>query len=309
MPKTNIFELSAQLYPDAKGIRKIQKKGRFYYWALTNAPAVNAMATLFSRENIKPILINNPKTIEKALKPYICVNWSKAERVKHVIQHFQFMDETFAEHAKTVISTAGTTILEFDSLSGQTYRVQLYQGTSREGGIGISLVNDQGKRVYALSCNISGSDTKTLYIGMLQGASENLEDRHNVIKELTKSLHGLRPKSLLVEMALMFSRILGISEVRAISNKGHIYQSLRYFAKRKRVTFDYDGLWNDFSATKLDPYLFALSVSTPRKDPQTLKKTKRKMYTKRYEWLDETEILMAKNLARYMAPASSEKVT
>ncbi|WP_232011579.1 VirK/YbjX family protein [Moritella yayanosii] len=282
-------------------MRKIQKKGRFYFWAMTNGKAVNAMATLFSSEHLKPILKNNPEILEKPLKPYLCVNWSSKERIKHLTQHYQFIDDTFGEHANAVISSNGITILAFESLSGQTYRIQLYRGSSREGGLGIRLVNGKNQSVYALSCNISGTHTKTMHIGMLQGPRDSVENRHALIKELTKSLHGLRTKSLLVEMALMLSRILGISEVKAISNKGHIYQAIRYMgSKRNSVTFDYDGLWNEFEATKIDPYMFGLSVFTPRKDPLTLKKTKRKMYTKRYQWLDDTEIEMAKNLAPWL---------
>jgi uncharacterized protein VirK/YbjX len=122
-----------------------------------------------------------------------------------------------------------------------------------------------------------------------------------LIKVLTKSLHGLRTKSLLVEMALMLARVLGVDEVKAISNKGHIYQALRYIgSKRSSVTFDYDGLWDEFEATKIDTYFYGLPVFTPRKDPLTLKKTKRKMYTKRYQWLDESEVTMANNLTPWL---------
>lgn len=127
-----------------------------------------------------------------------------------------------------------------------------------------------------------------------------------MIKELTKSLFGLRTKSLLVEMALMLARILGISEINAISNKGHIYKSIS--RKKNRITFDYDALWAEFEAEKIDAYFFSLSLSTARKDPLTLKKTKRKMYTKRYEWLDNTEIEMAKNLIPLLANTTKDRI-
>ena len=300
MSTTNIFDFANLIYPNAKGMRKIQKKGRFYFWAVTNSKAVNAMMTIFSCENLQLILKNTPEVIEKPLKPYLCINWSRTERLEYLTQHYQFIDDTFGKHASAVISNAGVTILKFKSLSEQTYRIQLHKGTSREGGIGIRLVNDKNQSVYALSCNISGTHTKTMHIGMLQGPRDSIENRHTLIKELTKSLHGLRTKSLLVEMALMLSRILGISEVKAISNKGHVYQAIRYMGKRNSISFDYDGLWEEFEATQLDPYFFSLSLLTPRKDPLTLKKTKRKMYTKRYQWLDDTEIEMATNLAPWL---------
>ncbi|QUM86225.1 VirK/YbjX family protein [Moritella sp. 28] len=301
MSTINIFELADQIYPNAKGIKKIQKKVRFSFWALKNGKSVNAMADLFSRDNLKPVFKNNPRIMEKPLKPYICANWSSTERIKYLTEHYLFIDDTFGTHASTVVSSKGISILDFESLSGQKYYVMLYQGSSREGGLGIRLVNEKYQNIYTLTCNISGTHTKTMHIGALQGASEEIENRHALIKELTKSLHGLRTKSLLVEMALMLARILGISEVKAISNKGHVYQALNYIiSKRKVITFDYDGLWDEFEATKIDPYFFGLSVSTPRKDPLTLKKTKRKMYTKRYQWLDDSEITMATNLAPWL---------
>jgi len=301
MSTTNLSELADLIYPKAKGIKKIKKKARFYFWAATNGKAINAMTTLFADDNLKPILTNNPEILEKPLKPFLCVNWSNSERIKHITEHYQYINGIFGDNSKAVISSKGISILDFESLSGETYRVQLYRGASREGGLGIRLVNDKDQSVYALACNISGTTTKTMHIGMLQGPAEAIENRHALIKELTKSVHGLRTKSLLVEMALMLSRILGVSEVKAISNKGHIYQAIRYIgSKRNSVTFDYDGLWDELEATKIDPYMFGLSVFTPRKDPLTLKKTKRKMYTKRYQWLDDTEIEMTKNLAPWL---------
>jgi len=301
MSTTNLSELADLIYPKAKGMKKIKKKARFYFWAATNGKAINAMTTLFADDNLKPILTNNPEILEKPLKPFLCVNWSNSERIKHITEHYQYINGIFGDNSKAVISSKGISILDFESLSGETYRVQLYRGASREGGLGIRLVNDKDQSVYALACNISGTTTKTMHIGMLQGPAEAIENRHALIKELTKSLHGLRTKSLLVEMALMLARILGVSEVKAISNKGHIYQAIRYIgSKRKSVTFDYNGLWGEFEATEIDLYMFSLSVFTPRKDPLTLKKTKRKMYTKRYQWLDDSEIAMATNLAPWL---------
>ena len=298
MSTINISALASQVYPDAKGIKK---KARFYVWAATNGRAIRAMTTLFSSDNLHPVLTNNPHILEKPLKPYLCVNWSSKERVKHLSEHYQFIDNTFGINANNVISANGITILEFDSLTEQHYRIQLFRGASREGGLGIRLLNDQDQSVYSLACNISGSTTKTMHIGMLQGPAESIENRHALIKELTKSLHGLRTKSLLVEMALMLARILGVSEVKAISNKGHVYQALRYIgSKRKSVTFDYDGLWDEFEAKKINTYFYGLALNTQRKDPLTLKKTKRKMYIKRYQWLDDSEIAMATNLAPWL---------
>lgn len=302
MSKPSISTLTNLIYPNAKGTKKIKKKLRFYVWAATNGKAIDAMISLFSHPNLAPILSNNPEILEKPLKPYLCVKWSNADRIKYLTEHYQFIEQTFGCHSSSVISDDGITILEFTTSTDEKYRIQLYRGVSREGGMGLRLINEKNERIYSLAFNISGGDVKTMHIGMLQGPAEELENRHALIKQLTKTLHGLRTKSLLVEIALMVSRILGISEVKAISNKGHIYQAMRYIgSKRSSVTFSYDALWEEFQATQVDPYFFSLPLSVPRKDPLTLKKSKRKMYTKRYQWLDDSEVEMAANLAPWLA--------
>ncbi|MCP4323581.1 MAG: DUF535 domain-containing protein [Alteromonadales bacterium] len=58
---------------------------------------------------------------------------------------------------------------------------------------------------------------------MAQGPSELISERRDLIQNLTKLLHGLRTKALIVEIALMLARIWGTSKARAVSNKGHIY--------------------------------------------------------------------------------------
>jgi hypothetical protein len=45
---------------------------------------------------------------------------------------------------------------------------------------------------------------------------------------------------------------------------------------------------------------FSLPLFPVRKDPLILKKSKRKMYSKRYQWLDDAEILMKENLPPWL---------
>lgn len=294
---TDLAGLAKQIHPNSKGINKLRKNLRFCFWGITNSKAIKAISEIFNSKYLAPVLKNNPKILEKPLKPYLCVNWSKKERITYIKEHYQFISKIFAENSGTVLSKEGISILEFNDSQLTSYQIKLTQGTSREGGLGIELVNDKGQSIYSLACNITGTDKHIMYIGMVQGASESITERQNIIKTLTKTLHGLRTKALIVEMAIMLARIWEIDEVRAISNKGHVYQALRYLgSKRNSVSFDYDALWREFGAEKISPYLYRLPLTPPRKDPLTLKKTKRKLYTKRYQWLEDTDAVIRANL-------------
>ncbi|WP_064609550.1 VirK/YbjX family protein [Photobacterium sp. J15] len=295
---SNLPKLANEIYPNTKGINKIRKNARFCFWGITNSKAIKSMTEVFEDKNLKSVLDKNPDIIEKPLKPYLCVNWSGSERTTHLKEHYQFVSQIFGEKSAQVVSGEGVTLLTFTDSKDEEYRVNLYRGTRREGGLGIKLINDKGQNIYSMSFNISGCQQKTMHIGMVQGPADDITDRQSLIVTLTRSLHGLRTKALMIEVALILARIWGVAEVKGVSNKGHIYQALRYVgSKRKSVTFDYDDFWTEYGGEPISKYLFSVPVNPPRKDPSTLKKTKRRLYTKRYQWLADAEQTINDNLA------------
>ncbi|OAN10956.1 hypothetical protein A3K86_18405 [Photobacterium jeanii] len=297
---SSLPKLANKIHPNSKGVNKIRKNARFCLLGLVYRHSLKTIINTFNTEALKPVLDKNPDIIEKPLKPYLCVNWSSRERAQHLCEHYQFIEQTFGLNAEKVTSYQGLTLLEFEDREQAKYRVNLYCGASREGGLGLKLINEDAKEVYSLSFNISGSDKRVLHIGMLQGPASQIADRNEVIKTLTRSLHGLRTKALMVELVLMLAKIWQIDEVKGVSNKGHIYQALRYVgSKRNSVTFDYDDLWAEYNGTKTNKFLFSIPTAPERKDPSTLNKNKRRLYTKRYQWLDETELAIRQNLAAY----------
>ncbi|WP_275937907.1 VirK/YbjX family protein [Photobacterium lutimaris] len=289
------------MYPNSKGLRKIKKTVRFCLWGMVNGDAVKAMSEVFAHPELKPVLQQNPKIFEKPLKPYLCVNWSRKEKIARLREHYLFLKNTFGSHTQSVLSQHGVTIFQFTDNQGDAYKVQLCQGMSREGALGLYLVDSNNRNIYSLTCHIATGEKKTLYIGALQGPKENIEDRNQIIKTLTRSLHGLRTKALMTELVLIVANALGMEEVRGVSNKGHVYQALRYVgSKRNAVTFDYDDLWQEYGATKESAYFYQLPLLPPRKDPSSLKKTKRRLYTKRYQWLDEINLELQNNIRSMM---------
>ncbi|ELR66588.1 hypothetical protein C942_04286 [Photobacterium marinum] len=295
---SSLPQLANKVHPNSRGINKIRKNARFCLWGLTYSKTLKTILEVFNDERLKPVLDNSPDIIEKPLKPYLCVNWSPTERARHLRDHYQFISETFGSHAAEVTSQTGITLLTFKDSNEAQYQIHLYCGASREGGLGIQLVNDKNQSVYSLAFNISGTEQRTMYIGMVQGPTPLISDRPMLIRTLTRSLHGLRTKALMIEVALILARIWGVAEVKGVSNKGHIYQALRYVgSKRKSVTFDYDDFWTEYGGEPISKYLFSVPVNPPRKDPSTLKKTKRRLYTKRYQWLADAEQAINDNLA------------
>ncbi|PSV49777.1 VirK/YbjX family protein [Photobacterium indicum] len=290
-------KIADDLYPGSTGWRRIKKNARFCLWGIMNANTMKSMMTLFDNEKLSPVLKSNPRILEKPLKPYLCVNWSRAERVTHIQDHFNFCQHIFGSNLSRIYENVGLTILSFEDSKGGSYHVKLCAGGSREGSLGLQLIDAQNRTIYSLSCHVSTQPKTIFYIGSVQGPSDDIEDRNDVIKLLTRSVHGLRTKALMLEIALMLAKSLDVDEVHGISNKAHIYQALRYVgSKRKSVTFDYNDLWEEYGAEVLNKYFYKIPLQPLRKDPTTLKKTKRRLYVKRYQWLEDSEQTVMKSL-------------
>ncbi|ODA35985.1 hypothetical protein A8L45_02525 [Veronia pacifica] len=290
--KQSLRALSKTIYPDAKGIKKIRYRGRFCLWGMTKPDIVNQTVETFSSPILSAILKDNKHFHEKPLKPYLNLNIKPEQRATLINQHFRLLEATFGENLEKFYTEEGYELLSFNDRNENSYRLVLkyHNSQSREGDLMVMLLDSQQRVVYTLAFTIGGERERTLYIGALQGASANIEDRPALIRTLTRSLHGLRTKSLVVEITLMIAKLLDCQRVVAVSNKGHIYQALRYMgSKRNRVNFDHDELWSEFGGKVLNKFEYQLDIEPQRKDPSTLKKTKRRLYEKRYKWLAETQ--------------------
>ncbi|GAM58915.1 virK protein [Vibrio ishigakensis] len=103
----------------------------------------------------------------------------------------------------------------------------------REGSLGIRLINSLGQTIYSITFNLTTTPEKTIHIGALKGPSDKVEDRNQVIKTLTRSFHGLRPKALMVELAYSLQERLAMTKRLVFRIRG---TSIRRFVIKVRRT-------------------------------------------------------------------------
>ncbi|MFG0905766.1 VirK/YbjX family protein [Photobacterium damselae] len=291
--------LSQNLHADSTGFKKVRQDVRFKFWGLMHQKTIKNLLQTFDNETLSPVLSIHPKIIKKPFKSYICAKWNTQRRVSSVQQHFQFLQHNFHADALPAIFTAdGYQLAEVTDQEENIYRLFINRGQQREGSLGLSLLNSKGNRIYATTVNFETTPYRTMYIGVIQGPNEGIENRQQVIKSLTKSCHGLRPKALILEFALMLARCLNVTHIYGISNQGHIYKSWRYIGRKRSsiVTFDYDAYWQEYGAIQIDKSFYLVPTQPERKDLSQLNRNKRKLYTKRYAWLDELEQNFCQNL-------------
>ncbi|WP_230627005.1 VirK/YbjX family protein [Photobacterium angustum] len=234
-----------------------------------------------------------PSFIEKPLKPYGCVSWDKEQRMQMLEKHLQFMLNNFSSNLLNIYQHEGIKLSQITDKNDKVYNIYLDAGYSREGSLGLTLTDSNDMQLYCISFTVN-QEQSHLHIGALQGPDSDIENRQELIKELTKGLYGLRPKALMVELALIFADAYQLKNITAVSNKGHIYQALRYIgSKRHAVSCDYDQIWHEYQGVKESNVTYKLPLLPERKDLSTLNRNKRKLYKNRYQWLDELKQTLA----------------
>ena len=279
--------LSNMLYPNITGIDKIRKKFRLYCWCVLSPKVTDELMDYFDDPLLQELITVYPSFIEKPLKPYGCVSWDKKQRMQMLKKHLQFMLKNFSSNLFNIYQHEGLKLSQITDKNDIVYNIYLDAGYSREGSLGLTLTDSNDTQLYCISFTVD-QEQSHLHIGALQGPDSDIENRQELIKELTKGLYGLRPKALMVELVLIFANVYQLKNITAVSNKGHIYQALRYIgSKRNAVSCDYDQIWQEYHGVKQSNVIYKLPLLPIRKDLTTLNRNKRKLYKNRYQWLDE----------------------
>lgn len=212
------------------------------------------------------------------------------ERVSYIINTWNFIQDSFTDEArrKMYCDLNSAIVLWEQRFEENSLRIELnyIDGEMKEGCATISLVvNDLS--VHHMNFWISEfnkTDNRVVaYIGCSQGPIENGLD---IDRELTKTLYGCRPKNfVLVALQHLLSN-LGVTQLFAVSNKGHY--SNKFVGDKRKPKVSYDEFWTECGGKLCeDPRFFSLPLEETRKTYEEIPSKKRSAYRKRYELLDQ----------------------
>jgi len=284
----SLIRVARTIYPDISPLRLTKKTAVFCINGLRYKDELEHLRSVFACKELSGVLQHFPAILEKSFHPYVCIDWSIDQRFREIETHFTNVKNSFGEKAVEIYKSEGYCLFEFTANNDEKFTVELCPGYQCEGSMGLRLCDSEKREVYALSFHLSDQGTNACYISGLQGPNDRIPDRQKTIVTITRSLHGLRPKCLMVEAVYMVAGAMGIQTIHGISNSGHIVQSNLYSdKKRSMVEFDYNELWAEYQATSEVERFFTLPVTPVRKVIQSLKSKKRSLYRKRYAWLTE----------------------
>lgn len=272
---------------EGRGLRGLRDRLRFVL------SATRLMAPL--RHFIHPpvgsalerLMLARPETVGAVVWPYQCLGWDAVTRLERIESHCKAIDALGAGLDFRV--DQAVQLLNLDNLS-PGLRVVLDQPRwfMREGQLAINLFAG-GVRIYTLAFSFGFlPDGLAAYVGAIQGANTaGIQDGY---KELTKALHGMRPRDFLVELFRTFCRCLDVLRIYAVADESRQHRS-KYFgaAKASTLTLNYDDIWVERGGVRANEDFFVLAPEAPDRSLEDVPSKKRAMYRRRYEMLAEIE--------------------
>jgi uncharacterized protein VirK/YbjX len=218
----------------------------------------------------------DPRLLERHMHRYLNVHWHRRERLESIMQHYRFTLSQFPRELFEAIyanghASLGMLVAKDGSLLGVCLRPPIVKGC--EGELCLQLNDVHGHPLYRIVFSIVGERPR-IVIGCLQGpGGENAKD---VVRVLTRNLHGMRPKQLMLSLVYAFARHYGITEIDAISNDAH---PLRRAGRPLHA--DYDAFWEEQHGRVMYGGWYALPRSMPHKSEAEVPSQHRSAFRRR----------------------------
>ncbi len=204
--------------------------------------------------------------------PYIHQDWTPPQRLAAIELHYRLLDARTAILALSI--SEAVEVARFDTeYPGLRLVLDKPAWFNREGEAVLNLfVGDHRCYSVAFTLGVERGE-RILIVGALQGSG--FPNAMELYRDLTRALHGMRPRDLLLTALKFMAMQFGIQRLQAISS-----------AKRWQVHADYDGIWQEHQGELLDNGFYALPTEVSRREAADVPAKKRKTYRLRYEMLE-----------------------
>lgn len=180
----------------------------------------------------------DPRLQERHLHRFLNRHWHRPARLRGVQNHYRLLLARWPEALFEAVyvrgrATLGELVLKDGSVLQLHLRPPIHMGC--EGELAFELGDGEGRTLYRLVATLV--DEYTLAIGCLQGPPG--QDGRERVRVLTRQLHGMRPKQLLLVLAYAFAGHHGVRHLLGIANDAHPLRG------RSRFLADYDAYWSE----------------------------------------------------------------
>ncbi len=212
---------------------------------------------------------------------YLHCRWTVAQRVEAVRQHYAYVERT--PWLQLPLSGRQVVARLDEACPGLSLQFERPEWIENEGELALSLFKGH-QRLYTVALVFGPCrGRQAMLIGAIQGVS--WEGANATYAELTKQLHGCRPRDLIVHASLCVAEALGLPKAYAISDACRHHRAARFSRAERPPTADYDEVWSDRGGVAGDDGFYELDTDFHPRDLAEVPSKKRAMYRRRYDML------------------------
>jgi uncharacterized protein len=234
----------------------------------------------------------DPRLLERHMHRYVNAYWHRRDRLAYLQQHYRFAMAHLPRGLFELVyamghASLGSLTAKDGSLLTLCMRPPIYKGS--EGELCLQLCDVNEDPLYSIVFSVA-DEQPTLMIGCLQGPRG--DNAREVVRELTRNLHGMRPKQLMLSLAYTFARHYGIERVVAISNEAHPLRR-----SGRPLHSDYDAFWQEQAGRRIGGGWYALPAAPAHKTEAEVQSNHRAAFRRREALRREAEQLLTNALA------------
>lgn len=205
------------------------------------------LAAINARPLLQALAAARPRLVVKIYRPYLTNTLTPGERVALLQAHYDFVIRRGLGALTLRAARLGATLAQVSGKSGAIYRVELraVEPMEREGELVLQL-HREDQLIYSTAFSFFRELRGNFVgVGCLQGP--RMATGLDLIRTVTRDLHGMRPKRLLVTLVNVIGYATGCTAVRLVGNEN---RTVRRAQKQGKVHADYDAFWLECGALR-----------------------------------------------------------
>lgn len=201
-------------------------------------------------------LSHRPEIVLRPLRSYLRSDLSPVARAQAVKSHFEWMCLHLRDDVtrSLALDDRRHLLLDGSPVEGLQLALRGVSNQSREGELCLEMLW-RGERLMFVLFNLvdlsvlQPAGLRDLGTGLFVGGVQGVRGTDAAFKEVTAAAQRLRPVSLLTTAVQGLAHAWGLPVVLGVAADAHVYAPYR---KRRKVTLDYDEVWEDAGAQRLD---------------------------------------------------------
>jgi len=265
-------------HPDTNK-RPLRRKARHFARCALHLGAFRSWYGDSTNPALQETLAQRPSLIMCVIHPYLNVDWQFEQKLEKISKHYRLLNGRL-----DILRFIPPAFIALADLSEKVQiRLHKYVYSEHEGELTISLYRDD-LRLYSLSFTLGRIGVELVaYAGALQGMGSS--EALSIYRSLTHSMHGLRPRDLLITAFRLLCCSLGVTRILAISDRKRVCSN-SYHNSGTPILSSFDTAWIECGGVAVDDAFFELNPHLVQRSASDTPSRKRAQYRRRYAMID-----------------------